>query len=95
MLLKILQKKRVQKTADASVVGGAADFTNFVKTGYVDQGYAIDEACFSLDKTQVRTAVDHYRLYDSNGTKFDLTQKAFAAKASGSNDFRRKYVCLC
>ena len=83
------KKAGPKRLADASVVGGAADFTNFVKTGYVDQGYAIDEACFSLDKTQVRTAVDHYRLYDSNGTKFDLTQKAFGitAKASGSNDF--------
>ncbi len=83
------KKAGPKRLADASEVGGAADFTNFVKTGFIDQGFAIDEACFTLDKTQVRTVVDHYRLYDSNGAKFDLTNKAFSisAKATGANDF--------
>ncbi len=83
------KKAGPKRLADASEIGAAADFTNFVKTAYIDQGFAIDEACFTLDKTQVRTVVDHYRLYDSNGVKFDLTKKAFgiSAKATGANDF--------
>ena len=65
------------------------DHTAYVKTGYIDPGYGIDEACFNLDKNQVKTVVDHYRLYDSNGAKIDLSNKAFGitAKAIGSNDF--------
>jgi len=83
------KKAGPKRLADASEIGGSSDFTAFVKTGYIDQGYAINEACFTLDKTQVRTVVDHYRLYDSSGAKFDLTQKAFSisAKATGTNDF--------
>ena len=65
------------------------DHTAYVKTGYIDPGYGINEACFNLDKNQVKTVVDHYRLYDSTGTKVDLSQKAFGitAKATGTNDF--------
>ena len=85
----VSKKAGPKRLSDASEVGGASDFSQFVKTGYIDTGFGINEACFSLDKTQVRTVVDHYRLYDSNGAKFDLTQKAFSitAKATGSNDF--------
>ena len=85
----VSKKAGPKRLSDASEVGGSSDFSQFVKTGYIDTGFGINEACFSLDKTQVKTVVDHYRLYDSNGAKFDLSQKAFSitAKASGSNDF--------
>ena len=83
--------KRVTDHNDlqASSPSSITDHSAHVKQNYIDAGYAINEACFTLDKTQVKTVVDHYRLYDSSGSKFDLTQKAFgiSAKATAANDF--------
>ncbi|MDA9608891.1 hypothetical protein N9S24_02425, partial [SAR86 cluster bacterium] len=65
------------------------DFTAYIRTNYIDPGYGIDESCFEVDESSALKVVDHYRVYDSNGAKVDLTNKAFSisATASGANDF--------
>ena len=73
----------------SSLIAGVNDFTAWIKTNYIDPGYGIDEKCFDVNPATALRVVDHYRLYDSSGTKVDLTNKAFSitATASGTNDF--------
>ena len=73
----------------SSLIAGVNDFTAWIKTNYIDPGYGIDEKCFDVNPATALRVVDHYRLYDSNGTKVDLTNKAFSitGTASGTNDF--------
>ena len=73
----------------SSLISGVTDFTAYVRTNYIDPGYGIDESCFEVNGSSALRVVDHYRLYDSSGSKVDLTNKAFsiAATASGTNDF--------
>ena len=79
-----------RKLTDVSaLISGVTDFTAYIKTNYIDPGYGIDEGCFDVNAATALKVVDHYRLYDSNGAKVDLTNKSFSisATASGSNDF--------
>lgn len=73
----------------SSLIPGVTDFTAYIRTNYIDPGYGIDESCFEVNGSSALRVVDHYRLYDSSGSKVDLTNKAFsiAATASGTNDF--------
>tara|TARA_B100000886_G_scaffold179478_1_gene123052 strand:- start:815 stop:3922 length:3108 start_codon:yes stop_codon:yes gene_type:complete len=75
---------------DPSLYGiGISDMTNHIKTNFIDPGYGINEGCFSLDGSQSKKIVDYYGIYDADGARVDLINKAFpiSATASGTNNF--------
>ena len=83
-------KAAPRKLSDvSSLIPGVTDFTAYVRTNYINPGYGIDESCFEVNGSSSLKVVDHYRIYDSNGAKVDLPNKAFqiSATASGANDF--------
>ena len=65
------------------------NMTEHVRTALINPGYEINESCFSLEGLESKKIVDYYGVYDSNGSRIDLQNKAFPIKAtaSGENDF--------
>ena len=64
--------------------------TNYWKTNVIDTNpFEYDEVCYSTTKDNALRLVTEYGLYDSSGSRVELTNKphSIIATAEGSNDF--------